>query len=70
MEYTSVSDLFVNREGNNRDESVALSNDIQNLLSFLGNRLSSKFVLKSDVEALVQDASMQLRTKLRMKKKC
>lgn len=64
MEYTSVSDLFVNREGNNRDESVALSNDIQNLLSLFWNRLSSKFVLKSDVEALVQDAVNAIKNKI------
>lgn len=63
MEYTSVSDLFVNREGNNRDESVALPNDIQNILSHFWNSLSCNFVLKSDVEALVQDAVNAIKNK-------
>lgn len=36
MEYTSVSDILVNREGNNRSEGVTLANDIQNILSHFG----------------------------------
>lgn len=64
MEYTSVSDILVNREGNNRSEGVTLANDIQNILSHFWNSISCNFVLKSDVEALVQDAVNVIKNKI------
>lgn len=64
MEYTSVSDILVNREGNNRGEGVTLANDIQNIPSHFWNSISCNFVLKSDVEVLVQDAVNAIKNKI------
>ena len=64
MEYTSVSDILVNREGNNRSEGVTLANDMQNIISHFWNGISCNFVVKSDVEALVQDAVNVIKNKI------